>query len=75
MPAVLTKAQQSVVEGAATPSLVHAGQAVLIGTYPGTGTRTVALAWGRLLRVANPADPRIPAFAQAWIGLGASPSK
>jgi Protein of unknown function (DUF3105) len=74
VPAALTKARASVVEGPSTPALIHAGQAVLIGTYPGTGTRTVALAWGRLLRVANPTDPRIPAFAEAWIGLGASPS-
>jgi hypothetical protein len=46
-----------------------AGQAVILARRPGL-TGVLALAWRRVLRVADPADPRLFDFANAWLGQG-----
>jgi hypothetical protein len=46
-----------------------AGQAVILARRPGL-SGVIALAWRRVLRVADPADPRLFDFANAWLGQG-----
>ena len=53
-----------------TPALAASGQAVILARRPGTAG-VIALAWTRTLRVSNPGDPALGAFAQAWLGRGA----
>lgn len=57
------------VAGPFVPALAAAGQAILLDRRPGA-RGVVAVAWRRLLRVASPADPRLRAFADAWLGRG-----
>lgn len=58
------------VAGPYDPALAQAGQAVLLVRRDGA-RGVVALAWSRALRAASPADPRLRAFADAWLGRGA----
>jgi hypothetical protein len=51
-------------------ALAAAGQAVILvhrPRYPGL----VAAAWAHLLRITGPADPRLRAFVEFWLGRGA----
>jgi Protein of unknown function (DUF3105) len=69
-PAAPLRRVQRELSGAFDPELAAAGQMVLL--EPRRGVRgVIALAWRRRLRVANAADPRLRAFAAAWLGLGA----
>lgn len=54
------------------PAVAGAGQALILARRPGT-KGVVAAAWRHLLGVRSPADPRLVAFAQYWIGRGAQP--
>lgn len=67
-PAALKTLQQGV-SGAFDPELAAAGQAVILARRPGS-KGVIALAWRRRLRVADPADPRLRGFADAWLGQG-----
>jgi hypothetical protein len=58
------------VAGPFDPALVRAGQAVVLARRPGS-RGVIALAWTRLERVPGPDDPRLRAFAEAWLGRGA----
>lgn len=60
------------VAGPFDPALAAAGQAVVLGRRVGT-RGAVALAWRHMLRVADPRDPALAAFADYWLGRG-SPS-
>ena len=39
---------------------------VLVGPFPGQGSRIEATAWGKQLSVTDPADPRLSAFIKAF---------
>jgi hypothetical protein len=52
------------------PTLVNAGQVVVLGRRPGT-RGVVAVAWRRLLRAEGPDDPALREFADFWLGRGA----
>jgi hypothetical protein len=65
-PTALAKLQQDVA-GAFDPALAAAGQAVVLDHRPGV-KGVIALAWRRELRVSDPADPQLRAFADAWLG-------
>ncbi len=67
-PAALRRLQRATA-GAFTPDLAAAGQAVILDRRPGVGG-IVALAWRRRLRVADPGDPRLTDFVDAWLGQG-----
>lgn len=54
------------------PAVASAGQALILARRPGT-KGVIAAAWRRLLGVRSPADARLVAFAQYWIGRGAQP--
>jgi len=47
-----------------------AGQAVVLARMPGA-RGTLALAWRRRLEASGPRDPKLRAFADAWLGRGA----
>jgi hypothetical protein len=64
-PAELTGLQEAV-SGPFDSELAAAGQMVVLGR--GEGPHVTALAFGRRLRVASPADPRLRDFAEAWLG-------
>jgi hypothetical protein len=68
-PAGLRTLAEDVQGGPADPALVAAGQAVVLDRRTGTAG-VVALAWGRRLRAASPADPALRRFAEAWLGRG-----
>ena len=53
-----------------SPALAAAGQAVILGSRPGT-RGLVALAWTRLLRVSGAGDPRLRTFILQWLGAAA----
>jgi hypothetical protein len=60
-------------EAAAGPfdaQLAAAGQSVILGRVPGMDG-VAALAWRRLLRTQDPADPALREFVEAWLGTGA----
>jgi hypothetical protein len=57
--------------GPPDPALAAAGQAVLLVRQPGTAG-VVALAWRRRLSARSPSDPALRAFAEYWLGRGAS---
>ena len=65
------RAVQEDVAGPFDPAVAAAGQAVILDYRPHTAG-VVALAWRRLLRVRGPDDPQLHAFADAWLGKGAS---
>jgi hypothetical protein len=67
-PAALKSLQQDV-SGPFDPSLAEAGQAVVLARRPGSNG-VIALAWRRKLRVSDASDPRLRAFADAWLGQG-----
>ncbi len=59
------------VAGPFTPTLAAAGQAVILAERPGT-SGLIGLAWTRMVRVRTPGDPSLRAFAEQWLGQGAS---
>jgi Protein of unknown function (DUF3105) len=61
---------QRAVSGAFDPELAAAGQMVVLDPRRGVHG-VIALAWRRRLRVADGTDPRLRAFAEAWLGRGA----
>jgi hypothetical protein len=66
-PPTALKRLQGAVSGPFDPQLAAAGQAVILDRRPGA-RGVIALAWRRRLRTADPADPRLRAFADAWLG-------
>lgn len=52
------------------PQLAAAGQAVVLARRPGT-EGAVAAAWRHLQPAENPADPKLAAFTDFWLGRGA----
>lgn len=69
-PAAL-KALARRVAGPFDPALAAVGQAVVLGSRPGT-TGIVALAWRHLLRAPSASDPALEQFASFWLGRGAT---
>ena len=68
-PPAALKSLQADVSGPFDPALAQAGQAVILARRQGS-TGVIALAWRRRLRVSDPADPQLRAFADAWLGQG-----
>jgi hypothetical protein len=68
-PAALVTLQEELA-GPFDAELAAAGQAVVLARRAGAGPAT-ALAWRRTLRADGPQDPRLRAFADAWLGRGA----
>ena len=64
------RALQRDVSGPFDAEVAAAGQQVILARRKGSGPVTAA-AWRRLLRADDPADPRLRAFAEAWLGVGA----
>jgi Protein of unknown function (DUF3105) len=54
-----------------TPDLAATGDAVILARRPGT-VGLIGLAWAHMVRVDSPGDPALRAFAQYWLGRGAS---
>ena len=71
-PAALKRLQDDV-SGAFDPELAAAGQMVVVTAWPGTSA-VQALAYRRRLVADGPQDPRLRAFADAWLGQGRSGS-
>jgi hypothetical protein len=65
-------AVQEEVAGPFDAELAAAGQAIVLARREGAGPAT-ALAWRRVLRGDDPADPRLREFAEAWLGEGVRP--
>jgi hypothetical protein len=63
---------QREIAGPFDAELAAAGQAIVLAPRPGAGPAT-ALAWRRILRTDDPADPQLRAFAEAWLGRGLPP--
>jgi len=63
---------QDELSGPFDAELAAAGQAVILARRAGAGAAT-ALAWRRLLRVDDPADPALRDFAESWLGRGLQP--
>ena len=59
------------ISGPFDATLARAGQAVLVEHRPHT-KGVIALAWRRMLTTASAGDSRLHAFAEAWLGHGAS---
>lgn len=55
--------------GPPDPALTAAGQAVVLERRAGVDG-VEAHAWRRVLRTADPADPRLAAFVDYWLGRG-----
>ena len=68
-PPAALRALQREVSGPFDAEVAAAGQQVILARRDDTGAVTAA-AWRRLLRVDDPADPRLREFAEAWIGRG-----
>jgi hypothetical protein len=66
--AALRRLQRDV-SGPFDPELAAAGQMVILDPRPGV-EGVVALAWRRRLRTPSATDPRLRAFAEAWLGQG-----
>ncbi len=67
------RALASDVAGAFDPALALAGQAVILDRAPRLAAgRVLALAWRHQLSAASPSDAALRAFAQYWLGRGAS---
>jgi hypothetical protein len=60
---------QRQVAGPFDAELAAAGQAVILAPRKGAGPAT-ALAWKRILRADDPADPDLRSFAEFWLGRG-----
>jgi Protein of unknown function (DUF3105) len=69
-PKPLRRLAQDVSGGPFDPSLVGAGQSVILARRKGTHG-VVALAWTHLLRVSTADDPELARFAEFWLGRGA----
>ena len=67
-PAPLVRLQEEVA-GPFDAELAAAGQAVILAPRDGAGPAT-ALAWKRILRADDPADPALGEFAEFWLGRG-----
>jgi hypothetical protein len=67
-PPALVRLQRDVA-GPFDAELAAAGQAVIVAPRTGAGPAT-ALAWKRILRADDPADPRLREFAEFWLGRG-----
>ena len=63
---------QEEVSGPFDAELAAAGQAVILAPREGAGPAT-GLAWRRVLRVDDPADPALREFAETWLGRGLRP--
>jgi Protein of unknown function (DUF3105) len=63
---------QDEVSGPFDAELAAAGQAVILARREGAGPAT-ALAWRRILRADDPADPNLREFAEFWLGRGLQP--
>jgi Protein of unknown function (DUF3105) len=61
---------QEDVAGAFDPDLAAVGQAVVLTRQP-QSKDIIALAWRRELRTRKADDPKLLAFAEAWVGKGA----
>jgi hypothetical protein len=61
---------QDDVSGPFDPALAAAGQMVVLDRRPRT-KGVIAVAWRRMLTVPSVNDPRLKAFADAWLGRGA----
>jgi hypothetical protein len=57
------------VAGPFDAEVAAAGQAVILAPRKGAGPAT-ALAWKRILRADDPADPNLRDFAEFWLGRG-----
>jgi Protein of unknown function (DUF3105) len=57
------------IAGPFDPALATAGQAVIVEHRPRTAG-VIALAWRRMLKAPSATDPRVHAFADAWLGKG-----
>jgi hypothetical protein len=64
----LVKLQEDVA-GPFDAELAAAGQAIILARRAGAGPAT-ALAWTRILRADDPADPALREFAEFWLGRG-----
>jgi hypothetical protein len=71
-PAALERLQQEVMGGPFDAEVAAAGQAVILARRPGAGPAT-ALAWRRILRADDPADPALRDFSEFWLGRGLQP--
>jgi hypothetical protein len=67
-PPALVRLQRAVA-GPFDAELAAAGQAVILAPRQGAGPAT-ALAWKRLERADDPADPQLREFAEYWLGRG-----
>jgi len=67
-PAALVRLQDDVA-GRFDAELAAAGQAIILARREGAGPAT-ALAYKRILRADDPADPQLRAFAEFWLGRG-----
>jgi hypothetical protein len=67
-PPALVRLQEDVA-GPFDAELAAAGQAVILARRDGSGSAT-ALAWKRILRADDPADPALREFAEFWLGRG-----
>jgi hypothetical protein len=61
---------QDAAAGPFAPQLAAAGQSVILARVPGVDG-VAALAWRRILRTRDPADPALRDFVDAWLGTGA----
>jgi Protein of unknown function (DUF3105) len=71
-PAALERLQDDVMGGPFDAEVAAAGQAVILARRAGAGSAT-ALAWRRILRADDPADPAFREFAEYWLGRGLQP--
>jgi hypothetical protein len=63
---------QREIAGPFDAELAAAGQAIVLAPRPGAGPAT-ALAWRRILKTGDPADPQLREFAETWLGRGLRP--
>ena len=68
-PGTVLEAVQEEVAGPFDAELAAAGQAVILARRTGAGPAT-ALAWRHVYRAAEPSDPGLREFAEAWLGRG-----
>jgi len=65
------RALATAVAGPFDTAVARSGQAVILARRPGT-RGVVALAWAHRQVTPDAADPRLRAFAESWLGRGAS---
>jgi len=71
-PAALERLQDEVMGGPFDAEVAAAGQAVILVRRASAGPAT-ALAWRRILRADDPADPALREFTEYWLGRGLQP--